>query len=276
MSESTAHTVKLYDRNASQAMFVFGGTPDGDGVSFRYENDATNEVRAVSAHALMAGECVALCDHGYTANDSCPGCDAADERILSLPGTLVHDPSYLGRIAAEFGGITRHAINPDGEIVARGCASFADAYRALVLDHKRRAWHTAINEARTRAEEAAERETFEVKSVRIGNLITGPADVWVRPLMMSAAEAFEVIDFSGPTPLDNAASRRDREIDEAVRLLVRYGIDTPARFSAHVERVLKADREAFVSDLLFDHHAALSRLRRTTPVVTDTNDGSAL
>jgi len=76
--------------------------------------------------------------------------------------------------------------------------------------------------------------------------------------------------------LTGTPSRRDREIDDAVRLLVRYGITTPAQFVALVERVCKADREEFVSDLLTDHHAALSRLGRTAPVTIDTHDGSDL
>jgi hypothetical protein len=83
----TAETVefrqtRLYDREASQAMFVFGTTPDGDGVSFRYENDALDEVRAVSQHQLRSSSrYIALCRHYYTHVDLCPRCALDAQRV---------------------------------------------------------------------------------------------------------------------------------------------------------------------------------------------------
>jgi hypothetical protein len=214
---------------------------------------------------------VALCAHGYTANDSCPGCDTEHDDLAALMndhGVAVSVQAFGHLI--ELGTIHQHAdctwsaMVPTGEVIAVSVPTSDSAVRALTLDHKRRVWLTAVNEAEVRAE-ARELDMVAAEFLDADGMV-----------VMSAAEAFDVIDFAQPTPLDTAASRKDREIDEAVRLLVRHGIDTPARFLAHVERVLKVDREAFVSDLLTDHHAALSALGRTAPVVTDTHDGSAL
>jgi hypothetical protein len=210
---------------------------------------------------------VALCAHGYTANDSCPGCDIEHDDLAARMND--HGVAVSVRIVTghtiELGTIYQHAdctwssMVPTGEVIAVSVPTADSAIRVLTLDHKRRVWLTAINEAQTRAEEAAELDVVAAEFLDADGMV-----------VMSDAEAFEVYSLTG-TP-----SHRDREIDEAVRLLVRYGIDTPARFIAHVERVLKADHEAFVSDLLTDHHAALSTLGRTAPVTTDTNDGSAL
>jgi len=222
-----ARTIKLYDRITSQAMLVLGGNAAGNLV-VQYENALDDVTCTIDEKVLRCSpDFVAICDHGYTANDSCPGCDAVDERVLSLPNATVFSHGYgtrpsifLGCIAADGNASPdRYAISPDDEIVARKCPTWADAYRALVLDHKIRVWHTAINEAQThvtctpvvcgtrcqgvrpcnlvdshhdvrKANEAEAREQIatqlwsgpvSVSSSRIDDLVIGPADVWLRP-----------------------------------------------------------------------------------------------
>lgn len=151
-------TTKIYDRTACQSMIVLGTYPNGMGVYFRYESDKHDKVREVSRTRLRTlTKYAALCGHGYTANDSCPGCDAdhgTRAGDIELYGTEVseHIGQPVGQAHIELGMIYRHAdctwsaLSPTGVVIGSNIVSADSAVRALRLDHKVRVWRTALND----------------------------------------------------------------------------------------------------------------------------------
>ena len=151
--------VKLYDRTECQAMFILGAGTNGNLV-VRHEN-ALDDVTCMIDEKILrcSPDFVAICDHYRTANDSCPGCDSEHDDLAALIGhhgtaVSVHIPG--GSI--DLGTIYQHmdctwsAMTPTGEVIAVSVPTSDSAVRALTLDHKRRVWHTAVNEAKTRDE----------------------------------------------------------------------------------------------------------------------------
>jgi hypothetical protein len=254
----------LYDNVESQRLIVLGTGDASDiigygmtpGVAYLRENDPADRApRFLGSNRLKSnidGRFTALCDHGYTQHDSCPGCDQVDNEIRAraeTAGTRLND--HIGNgTSIELGVVvfhadcTRSAITPDGDIVVRHADgdSWKTAHRALMLEHKRNAHRLALSEnemCKTDASTAYDIETellggedtvsietlvrtlisygittgaqfmayaskilaqdelaaMIARSIRIDELITAPAGLWGRPTM-SAAEAFNVIDFN--------------------------------------------------------------------------------
>jgi hypothetical protein len=204
--------VKLYDRIADQKMTVLGTTPDGLGVLFRFEDEAPDGATRVSATTLdinPMGRYVALCDHGYTAHDSCPNCDATHDDhadLISNHGVEVSVHTFSGH-TIDLGMIynnadtTWSAMTPEGVVLGTAVSTSDSAVRALTLDHKIRVWRTAVNENITRDEAKA--------------------------LDEHAAYHVEL--------------RKSQQIEAAVRTLIEHGVTTPREFLQHVEQVLKLD-----------------------------------
>lgn len=212
--------VKLYDRLLSKAVIVLGGDAAGNLV-VRYENALDDITCPVDEKILRCSpDFVAICAHNYTSNDSCPGCDADYDTLINKVeryGVEVSDHigQSLGQPSTELGMIYQHAdctwsaVTPSGVILGSNIVDADSAVRALRLDHKIRVWFTALN------------DNVQSHTVRVDELITAPAGLWDRPALttigMTAAEAFDIIDFAQPTPLDHAAMLGSLEHTHPVR-----------------------------------------------------------
>lgn len=101
---------------------------------------------------LMHPATAAVCVDGYTVADSCPGCDARNERwaerILS-DGVAVTDvrpgeqPIRIGTILDSVTGAW-FAMTDDEQVIGYGIIDADSAIRALRLDHKRRSHAFAL------------------------------------------------------------------------------------------------------------------------------------
>lgn len=81
IKDAPAH--RLYDNALRQSMTILGSSALG--IFYRYENDARDRVRMVLAADLLDGDrYTALCAHYYGRMDSCPGCDADEQRTEAI------------------------------------------------------------------------------------------------------------------------------------------------------------------------------------------------
>jgi hypothetical protein len=151
---------EIMDRLTGEVWTIHGtaylGTGDVDGLFYGDDERGYSVLEAVD---FMRPSVVALCAHGYTANDSCPGCDAADDTTRELTRkygveVTVHAFGHMIDLGMIYNNAdtTWSAIAPSGDILGDHIRSGDSAVRALTLDHKRRVWHTALNEAKTREE----------------------------------------------------------------------------------------------------------------------------
>jgi hypothetical protein len=203
----------LYDTHLSQQMFVLGQTDAGH-VIVAYENADVDTTCTVDEKILRCSpDFIALCDHGYTQRDSCPGCDQVDNDIHERAETAgTHLSAHVGNGASIDLGVvvfhadcTRSAITPDGDIVVRHADgdSWKTTRRALVLEHKRNAHRLALSENEMCKTDAS--TAYDIETELLGDV------------------------------------RREQQITEAVRMLVSHGITTPAAFVALVAAVTTHD-----------------------------------
>jgi hypothetical protein len=210
----------LYDNIESQRMIILGDARYVSGVRvtgvfYLRENDAADrKPRFVGSNRLATNldrRYTALCRHGYTQHDSCPGCDKAHDDLaarMSEHGSHLSVRTVTGHtidlgVIYQGADCTWSAMTPFGDIIATGVETHQSVVRALTLEHKRNAHRLALIEQDERAHaDTAPARQAEVDAELLGDSL---------------------------------------EIEILVRTLISYGVTTGAQFVAYVEKITAHD-----------------------------------